>query len=203
MVTKKASKTSNHTATEPVEAEEQTKAELQRRMEEAREDISQTVEEIKDTVVEQYETVKETVTDALDWREQFRKHSVTFSLGALVVGYVVGNGLAASLHDTAPKKKGRKSSGLFDEVYAVGEKLADEFSDVAQTVLLPALGKKIKDIFGLDVSDKLKGLLGTKSAASTRKRPAKKAATKKAGGTKGTAKKVSGKKTAKKSSPKK
>lgn len=199
MVTKK---TSSLTTSAPVEAEEPTKAELQRRMEEAREDISQTVEEIKDTVTEQYENVKETVADALDWREQFRKHSVTFSLGALVVGYVVGNGLAASLQDAAPKKKGRKSSGLFDEVYAVGERLAGEFSEVAETVLLPALGKKIKDTFGIDVSDKLKGLLGTKSAASTRKRPVKKAAVKKASGKKGAAKKVAGKKAAKKSGSK-
>ena len=200
MVTKKPS---SPTTTEPTEPEEPTKAELQRRMEEAREDISQTVEEIKDTVVEQYETVKETVSDALDWREQFRKHSVTFSLGALVVGYVVGNGLAASLRDATPKKKGRKSSGLLDEVYAVGERLADEFSDVAQTVLLPALGKKIKDTFGIDVSDKLKGLLPAKSAASTRRLSAKKAAAKKTGGKKGAAKKVAAKKTAKKSSSKK
>jgi len=199
MVTKK---TSTGT-TASIEAEEPTKAELQSRMEKAREDISQTVEDIKDNVAEQFESVKETVSDALDWREQFRKHSFAFSLGALAVGYVVGNGLAASLRDGTPNKKGRKSSGLFDEVYAVGERLADEFSDVAETVLLPALGKKIKDTFGIDVSDKLQGLLGTKSATSTAKRPAKKAAAKKAGGKKGTVKRVAGKKMAKKSSSKK
>src|SRR5919112_497190 len=104
-----ATKKSSVTRSAPAIAEEPTKAELQRRMEEAREDISQTVEEIKDTVTESYESVKETVAETLDWREQFRKHSVAWSLGALAVGYVVGTGLAASLDDATPKKKGQKS----------------------------------------------------------------------------------------------
>src|SRR5215213_4911174 len=93
-------------------AKEPGKRELQRRMEEAREDISQTVEEIKETVTEQYESVKETVAETLDWRAQFRKHSVAWSLGALALGYIVGNGIAASLQDATPKKKGRKNPGL-------------------------------------------------------------------------------------------
>src|SRR5215212_871906 len=105
------------------DAEEPGKAELQRRMEEAREDISQTVEEIKETVTEQYESVKETVAETLDWRAQFRKHSIAWSLGALAVGYVVGTGLAASIDEATPKKKGRKSRGLLDELYEMGEKL--------------------------------------------------------------------------------
>jgi hypothetical protein len=178
-------------------AAEPTKAELQRRMAEAREDISQTVEEIKETVTESYESVKETVAETLDWREQFRKHSVAWSIGALAVGYVVGSGIAASIRDATPQKKGRKSGGLLDDVYAYGEMLAEEVSDVAQTILLPALGKKIKDKFGIDVSDKLTALGAAKSGARTRaKSPAKKAAAKKPGGKKGSAKKGAGKKKA-------
>src|ERR671939_742425 len=100
MAGRKSSKTSATNITD-----DPSKAVLQRRMEEAREDISETVAEIKDTVTEQYESVKETVSETLDWREQFRKHSVAWSLGALAVGYVVGNGLAASLGDATPKKK--------------------------------------------------------------------------------------------------
>lgn len=181
-------------------AKEPTKAQLQRRMEEAREDISQTVEEIKDTVTESYESVKETVSDALDWREQFRKHSIAWSLGALAVGYIVGNGLAASLQDTTPKKKGRKSNGLFDEVYAFGERLSDELSDVAQTVLLPALSKKVKDTFGIDLSDKLLPASPKKRTPSPAKRTTKKSSVKKAGGKKSGAKKnTSAKRATKKS----
>ena len=180
-----AGKKTSGRAAEPTAAEEPSKAELQRRMEEAREDISQAVEDIKDTVTEQYESVKETVTETLDWRLQFRKHSVAFSLGALAVGYVVGSGLAAALDDATPKKKGRKSGGLLDEIFAFGENLADEFSDVAETVLLPALGKKIKDQFGIDVTDRLRALTPKKrttraaSKGAAKKSPAKKAAAKK------------------------
>jgi hypothetical protein len=194
MVTKKRSAPAT---TSTAAAKEPTKAELQRRMEAAREDISQTVEEIKDTVTEQYESVKETVTETLDWREQFRKHSIAWSLGALTVGFVVGNGIAAALQD-APKKKGHRSSGFVDEIYAIGEKLSEEFSEVAQTILLPALGKKIRDKFGVDVSDKLRVLLPvkrttTKSALkrASRKSPAKKGSSKKSSAKKSTAKRSS------------
>ena len=180
---------------------EPTKAQLQRRMEEAREDISQTVEEIKETVTEQYESVKETVTETLDWRAQFRKHSIAWSLGALAVGYVVGSGIAASIEDATPKKRGRKSNGLLDEIYAMGEKLSDEFSDVAQTILLPALGKKIKEKFGIDLSDKLRALAPAKRTTSaSRKSTTKRSAAKKSGSKKAAAKKsASGKRAAKKS----
>src|SRR3982751_3586416 len=97
---KSATKASLTTDREP------SKAALQRRMEKAREEISETVAEIKDTVSEQYESVKETVAETFDWRAQFRKHSVAFSLGALAVGFIIGHGIAASLEE-ATEKRGR------------------------------------------------------------------------------------------------
>ena len=69
---------------------DQTKAALQRRMEEARESISQTVTEIKDTVVTQYQQVRENISDTLDWREQYRRHTLPFTLTAFAVGTFVG-----------------------------------------------------------------------------------------------------------------
>src|SRR5436305_2659267 len=111
------------------------KAALQRRMEKAREEISETVAEIKDTVTEQYESAKETVSETLDWRAQFRKHSVAFSLGALAVGFIVGNGIAASLEDATPKR-GRKREGLFAEIYALGGNLSHELSGIMQPLPL-------------------------------------------------------------------
>jgi hypothetical protein len=74
--------------------EDSQKADLQRQMEETRESITNTVNEIKDTVTTQYQHVKETVTEALDWREQFRRRPVAWSVGALSVGFVVGYGIA-------------------------------------------------------------------------------------------------------------
>ncbi|HEV2800871.1 MAG TPA: hypothetical protein VGW12_10265 [Pyrinomonadaceae bacterium] len=67
-----------------------TKAELQRRMEEARESITQTVTEIKDTVATQYQNVRESISQSLDWREQYRRRPVEFSIAALGVGFLVG-----------------------------------------------------------------------------------------------------------------
>jgi ElaB/YqjD/DUF883 family membrane-anchored ribosome-binding protein len=67
-----------------------TKAELQRRMDEARESISQTVTEIKDTVVNQYHQVRETISDTLDWREQYKRHTLPLTIGAVAVGAVLG-----------------------------------------------------------------------------------------------------------------
>ncbi|MDQ1589457.1 MAG: hypothetical protein QOG71_84 [Pyrinomonadaceae bacterium] len=67
-----------------------TKADLQRRMDEARESITQTVSEIKDTVTTQYQNVRETISQSLDWREQYRRRPVEFSVAALGVGLLVG-----------------------------------------------------------------------------------------------------------------
>src|ERR687889_1039026 len=79
-------------ATDSADDEEvdQTKAALQRRMEEARESISQTVTEIKDTVVTQYQQVRENISDTLDWREQYRRHTLPFTLTAFAVGTFLG-----------------------------------------------------------------------------------------------------------------
>ncbi|MGB7922249.1 MAG: hypothetical protein WCF57_03290 [Pyrinomonadaceae bacterium] len=76
--------------------EDATKAELQRRMEEARESITQTVTEIKDTVTNQYQAVRQSVTEALDWREQYRRRPVAWSVGALSVGFIVGYSLGGA-----------------------------------------------------------------------------------------------------------
>jgi hypothetical protein len=77
-------------ATDSSDDADQTKAALQRRMEEARESISQTVTEIKDTVVTQYQQVRENISDTLDWREQYRRHTLPFTLTAFAVGTFVG-----------------------------------------------------------------------------------------------------------------
>ncbi|HEY0378864.1 MAG TPA: hypothetical protein VGC87_18260 [Pyrinomonadaceae bacterium] len=186
---------SGATTTTGAGAEEPTKAELQRRMEEAREDISQTVEEIKETVTEQYEVVKETVTETFDWRAQFRKHSVAWSLGALAAGYVVGMGLAAAIKDTT-RQKGRRGHGFLDEIYAYGEMLAEEVSGAAQTILLPLINKKVKDKLGIDLSDKLLTTRAARAAAGVGKKSSAKKAAKKSGAKKGAAKKAAAKKAA-------
>jgi hypothetical protein len=177
-----AGKKSSSAASAP--AEEPGKAALQRQMDEARDDISQAVAEIKETVTNKYEAVKESVSETLDWREQFRKHSAAWSLGALAVGYLVGSTIASSLGDTKKKKRG-KEDGFFAEIAAVAETLSDEFSGVARTILLPALVNKVRNSFGIDLSDRLLAPRPTKRAAkkpkSATKRPAKRTSSKKPG----------------------
>lgn len=72
-------------------AEEPSKEELQRRMDRARDSISHTVTEIKETVANQVQAVKET----LDWREQYKKRPIAWSVGAAGAGFLVGYGVAA------------------------------------------------------------------------------------------------------------
>jgi hypothetical protein len=228
-----------------------TKAELQRRMEEARESITQTVTEIKDTVANQYQAVRDTVTEALDWREQYRKRPVAFSIGALSAGFVLGYTVAGTFKDddddyeaddypsyeqsdafaTTGAKPAKLSSSpyaerglakpaaspptplrstqaaagasygsgsyeqsapvqaaydqssagtqeeaesnkpgllerfketraydkLQEEVSVLGDRFIEELSSVGRNVVLPALFAKVKDLFGVDLSNKQRG----------------------------------------------
>jgi hypothetical protein len=115
-------------ATDYANDEDATKAELQRRMEQARETITQTVTEIKDTVANQYQSVRESINETLDWREQYRKRPVAFSLGALSVGFIVGYGVAAAV------KGAREDYPDYEEsdVWNVGAPLASGYSETAR-----------------------------------------------------------------------
>jgi hypothetical protein len=237
-----------------------TKAELQRRMEEARESITQTVTEIKDTVANQYQAVRDTVTEALDWREQFRKRPVAFSVGALSAGFILGYTVAGTFSGSgsddeeddypsyaesdayaitgaAPAKLssspyaerglakpasdyGSQPSGgegyrtaaapapsgaiqpqalassyaggaggaaeeaesdkpglierfketkaydkLQEEVSALGDRFIEELSNVGRNVVLPALFSKVKEMFGVDLSNKQQAAGATSKGA--------------------------------------
>ncbi|MBC7930539.1 MAG: hypothetical protein H7Z38_08215 [Rubrivivax sp.] len=86
-------------APETADDADATKAELQRRMDEARESISQTVTEIKESVVNQYQQVRETISDSLDWREQYKRHTLPFTVGAFAVGALVGYSVMGAFGD--------------------------------------------------------------------------------------------------------
>jgi hypothetical protein len=218
-------------------------------MEEARESISQTVTEIKDTVVTQYQQVKETISDTLDWREQYKRHTLPFTVGAFaagaLLGYsvmgafkgggedddydtedaldrvqegsrsyaaspVIGHARAASSSahsaesdsDVGPSPRPSYSSGynaataqqaqglasyaaapraaeeeeepkgpglierfketkaydrLSDELSTVGERVVEELSRTAQSVVVPMLLNKLKSLIGVDLSSQRGG----------------------------------------------
>jgi hypothetical protein len=152
---------------------EPSKAQLQRQMEEARESISQTVEEIKDTVEDQYESVKETVSGVLDYREQFQKDPIVWSVGALSAGFALGYTLGYAHKNMKPS--GRKRS----EVGAFADTLVDELSTVGNSLVMPSLNAKIKQLFGFDLSDMLEEIGGAKKTRGRKKSSRKGGGTKK------------------------
>ena len=143
------------------------KAQLQRQMDAARESISQTVGEIKDTVEDKYESVKETVSGVLDFREPFQKDPIVWSMGALSAGFALGYTLGYAHKNMKPS--GRKRS----QVAAFADTLVEELSTVGQSVVMPALNAKIKQLFGFDFSDMLEEIGGAKRTRS-RKKPSRK-----------------------------
>jgi hypothetical protein len=163
-------------AGETADEENLTKAQLQQRLEETRESISHTVDEIKESVTEQYETVKETVGGVLDYREQFQKDPLVWSVGALSAGFALGYTLGYA-HKNA-HSAGHKHSQLA----AFADGLVDELSNVGQSLVMPTLNVKIKELFGFDFSDLLEevGHIRQSSTETQETRPvrSRKAATK-------------------------
>jgi hypothetical protein len=153
--------------------EEATKEELQHRMERTREDLAETVEAIKETVEEQYASAKETVTGVLDFREHFKEEPLVWSLGALSAGFALGYTLGYAHKNM--KTPGHKQS----QVAAFADSISRELSTVGQSLVVPALGIKIKELFGFDFAELLKEMGGAE-AGGAKKRAAKKAGTKKA-----------------------
>src|SRR4030095_4085020 len=63
---------------------------LQRQIRQTRDSLRDTVEQIQDTAEEKYQAVKKTVSDVLDYREEFKKEPVVWTLGALCAGFATG-----------------------------------------------------------------------------------------------------------------
>ena len=167
------------------------KAELQRRMEETRDSISQTVDEIKDTVTEQYETVRDTVSEVLDLREQFEKNPLVWGVGAVAVGLAVGYSIAL-MRGGDHQHSGRRSRRT--ESDSLTENIFDGLATLGQSYLLPAVTHKVKELFGIDITQELLAHRTEQRETSPRKRSAKKSGAKKSSARKRAAKKVSTKK---------
>lgn len=142
------------------------KRDLQRRIGRTRESLADTVEEIKQTAEQGYASVKETVSGVLDYRDQFQKDPIVWSLGALSAGFALGYTLGYA-HKGA---KGAKHS----QVMQFTERMVDELSSVGHSLLMPALSVKIKDLFGFDFGELLDDMRGgtkPKKKSSTRRPP--------------------------------
>ncbi len=152
---------------------ELSKRELQRQMEQTRESLSETVSEIKETVDQEVRAVKKTVSGVLDYREQFQKEPLVWSLGALSAGFALGYTVGYAHKNT----KGGKQTA----VIAFADSMVEELSTVGNAMVLPALDAKIKELFGFEFSELLMQMKQTtKSPAKkrVRKRKPSKAASK-------------------------
>jgi len=150
------------TRSETVASNEPSKRQLQRQMEQTRESLSETVSEIKETIDHEVRAVKKTVSGVLDYREQFQKEPLVWSLGALSAGFALGYTIGYAHKNT----KGGKQTA----VIAFADSMVEELSTVGNVMVLPALNAKIKELFGFEFSELLMQM------KQTTKRPAKKKA---------------------------
>lgn len=135
---------------------------LQRQIGRTRESLTETVEEIKQTAEQGYKSAKQTVAQALDYRKEFQKEPLVWSLGALSAGFAIGYTLGYA-HKTT--KRGKHSA-----IVQYADKMVDGLSTIGQSLVIPELDDKIRGLFGLDFSGFLKDMRGTKTHS---RRPAK------------------------------
>ena len=131
------------------------KQELQRQMARTRASVSETVDEIKETVSEQVAVAKQTVVGVLDYREQFQNEPLVWSLGALSAGFALGYAVGYA-HKFSTKKAGNSQLAQFTD------RMVDELSKVGQSLVVPALGTKMREFFGLDFEQLLQDMGGTR-----------------------------------------
>jgi hypothetical protein len=153
------------------------KAEFQRQMSQARDSISHTVEDLKETVEQQYEAVKRTVDGVLDWREQLQQNPIVWSMGALSAGFALGYTLGYS-HKQVGKGRRKRS-----EVARFADSLIDELSAVGNSLVMPSLNSKIKEVFGFSLADILAEISRGKSSAGPQKTSTRRSSRKRLGTT--------------------
>ena len=129
-------------------ASQPSKREIQKQMEKTRQSVSETVGEIKETVNEQIAVAKQTVTGVLNYREEFQKEPLVWSLGALSAGFALGYTMGYAHRET----KGARNKS---EVAAFANSLVEELSVVGNSLVMPALNARIKELFGFDFADAL------------------------------------------------
>ena len=133
---------------------------LQRQIRQTRDSVRDTVEQIQDAAEEKYQAVKKTVSDVLDYREEFQKEPVVWTLGALCAGFATGYTVGYS-HRLAKNKKGSQFANFTDTV-------VNDLSRLGQQFVLPELNAKITELFGFNFGGFLQQIGGPEKR--TRKR---------------------------------
>ena len=123
------------------------KRELQQQMQRTRESLAETIGEIRQTVEQEIATAKQTVSGVLDYREQFKEEPLVWSLGTLSAGFALGYTLGYAHKNS---KRGKHS-----QLAAFADGLVDELSTVGNSLVMPTLNVKIRELFGFDFADVL------------------------------------------------
>ncbi len=145
---------------------EPSKRELQDQMDRTRESLAETVAEIKDTVEHEVKAVKKSVSGVLDYREEFQKEPLVWSLGALSAGFALGYTVGYAHKNT--------KSGKQTPVMAFADSMVEELSTMGQGFVLPALDAKLKELFGFEFSELLGQMKGSKKRTGKKKTTKKK-----------------------------
>jgi len=134
---------------------------LQRQIKQTRDSLRDTVEEIQDTAEQKYQIVKKTVSDVLDYREEFQKEPVVWTLGALCAGFAVGYTVGYS-HKLAKNKRGSQFANFADTV-------VNDLSHLSQRLVLPELNAKIGELFGFNFGGFLQQIGGNGKHTRTKR----------------------------------
>jgi hypothetical protein len=153
-------------ASERADNDHLTKKQLQQQMEKTRESVAETVSEIKETISNQYDAAKQTVGSVLDYREHFQQEPLVWSLGALSAGFALGYTMGYAHKET---KGSRRKTPLS----AFADSLVNELSVVGNSLVMPTLNARIKELFGFDFSEVLESIGTTKKNIHPRKRAKK------------------------------
>lgn len=149
-------------------AEQAGKRQLQQQMEKNRLAVTETVEEIKESINQQVKVAKATVAGVLDYRQQFQNEPLVWSLGALSAGFALGYTMGYAHKET-------KGSRNKSQVAAFTNDLVNELSLVGNSVVMPTLNARIRELFGFDFSEVLDSI-GRAHKKPSKRKPAGKAA---------------------------
>jgi hypothetical protein len=134
---------------------------LQRQIRQTRDSLRDTVEQIQDTAEQKFEVVKKTVSDVLDYREEFQKEPVVWTLGALSAGFAAGYAVGYA-HKVTKNQKGSQLANFADAA-------VDDLSRLGQRLVLPELNAKITELFGFNFGGFLQQIGGNGKHTSTRR----------------------------------
>jgi hypothetical protein len=158
---------------------EPTKQQLQRQMARTRESLAETVGEIRETVEQQVDAVKDGVSSVLNYREEFQKDPLVWSLGALSAGFALGYTVGYAHKNT----KGAKQT----QITAFADTMIEQLSSMGQGLVMPALDAKLSELFGFNFSAMLNQV--GKATRSDGKKKTRRALPKAAGKTRSSKKK--------------